>query len=116
LLVTVFGQATPWAVPANLLAAPAVAPATIAGIVTAGLAVVAPPIAAMSAWLAALPAGWLALVARSLAALPGSAARWPSGPAGLALLGCSGVATVVVVVVVRRRAGVARDMLEPWPP
>lgn len=116
LLVMVFGQATPWAVPANLLAAPAVAPATIAGIVTAGCAVVAPPLAAVSVWAAAVPAGWLALVARSVAALPGSAARWPAGSAGVALLGLIGLVSVVVALVVRRRAGTARDMLEPWPP
>jgi competence protein ComEC len=116
LLVTVFGQATPWAVPANLLAAPAVAPATIAGIVTAGIALVAPPLGAVSAWTAALPTGWLALVARSVAALPGSAARWPAGPAGVALLGVAGVAAAVVALLVRRRAAEPRDMLEPWPP
>jgi competence protein ComEC len=114
LLVMVFGQTTPWAIPANLLAAPAVAPATIAGIVTAGVAVVAPPLAALSAWAAALPAGWLALVARSLAALPGSTARWPAGLSGIVLLGLTGLAAGVIALV-HRRGGAARDMLEPWP-
>jgi competence protein ComEC len=116
LLVMVFGQATPWAVPANLLAAPAVAPATIAGIVTAFVAVVSPPLAVLTAWVAALPAGWLALVARSLAALPGSAARWPTGLGGLLLLVDAGSAAAVAALLVRRRAAAARDMLEPWPP
>jgi competence protein ComEC len=117
LLVAVFGQATPWAIPANLLAAPAVAPATIAGIVTAAVAVASPTIAAVLAWVAALPAGWLALVARAMAALPGASARWPTGFAGLSLLGAVLLAVVALsqVVVRRRRGALLRDMLAAWP-
>jgi competence protein ComEC len=115
LLVVVFGQATPWAIPANLLAAPAVAPTTVAGIVTAAVAVAAPPVAALPAWAAAVPAGWLALVARSMAALPGADARWPQGAAGL-VTAVAVVAAVGATVVVRRRASAARAMLAAWPP
>jgi competence protein ComEC len=117
LLVAVFGQATPWAIPANLLAAPAVAPATIVGIVTAAVAVASPSVAAAFAWVAAVPAGWLALVARSMAALPGADARWPTGLAGLALLAISSVPVVAVarLVVWHRRNVRVRDMLAPWP-
>lgn len=106
LLVAVFGQATPWAIPANLLAAPAVAPSTIAGITSAAVAVVSPPLAAAVAWMAALPAAWLALVARSMAALPGADARWPTGLAGLSLLiGVAIVAIGAARLVVRGRRG-----------
>jgi len=115
ILVLVFGQATPWAVPANLLAAPAVAPATIAGVAAAAIAVVSVAVAHWIAWLAALPAGWLALVARSMAALPGATARWPSGWVGVGALAAA-TATAAVVVMCVRRASSVRAMLGAWPP
>jgi competence protein ComEC len=114
LLVLVFGQATPWAVPANLLAAPAVGPATVAGVVTAVVATLSPAIGGLLAWTAAVPAGWLALVARSMAALPGAAARWPAGATGAALLGVLAGAAMLLLVA-RRRLSVRRAMLETWP-
>jgi competence protein ComEC len=114
-LVAVFGQATPWAVPANLLAAPAVAPATVIGIATAGLAAAAPAAAAALAWLAAVPTGWLALVARSMAALPGADARWPAGVTGLAITALVAAAAVAAWLV-RARPRLLRAMLGAWPP
>ena len=109
LLVAVFGQATPWAIPANLLAAPAVPPATIAGIVTAAVSVASPAVGTAVAWIAALPAAWLALVARSMSALPAANARWPTGLAGLALLAATAViaAGVARVLIRGRRDAVA---------
>jgi competence protein ComEC len=115
LLVLVFGQATPWAIPANLLAAPAVGPATVAGVVTALVATASPTMACVLAWAAALPAAWLALVARSMAALPGSAARWPAGPSGVGLLAALVATAVTSVHLARRRASSRRAMLETWP-
>jgi len=115
LLVLVFGQATPWAVPANLLAAPAVGPATVAGVVTAVVATISPAIASLLAWTAALPAAWLALVARSMAALPGASAQWPAGTAGAALLGLAAAAALLVLLVARRGVSARRAMLETWP-
>jgi competence protein ComEC len=92
IIVAVFGQLTPWAVPANLLAAPAVAPATLAGIGCAVVAAVVPALATWPAWAAGVAAGWLAIVARTLAAVPGAGLRWPSGVGGLVLLaGCVAV-------------------------
>jgi competence protein ComEC len=103
-IVAVFGQLTPLAIPANLLAAPAVAPATLAGIAAALLAVVAATPAAAAAWLASVPAGWLAVVARTFAAVPGAGLRWPAGARGVSLLAaCVAVAVAVVRAVVRRR-------------
>ena len=71
-LVAAFGQLTPMAIPANLLAAPAVAPATLAGIGCALTALVWPGLASVLAHLAALPAEWLAVVARTFAAVSGA--------------------------------------------
>jgi competence protein ComEC len=114
-LVLVFGQATPWAVPANLLAAPAVAPATVVGVVTAVVAVASTGVAGALAWVAALPAGWLAVVARSMAALPGADAGWPAGIRGVVMLAAVMV-MLLVVVVARRRSFSLRAMLAAWPP
>jgi competence protein ComEC len=100
---------TPWAIPANLFAAPAVAPATIMGVVVAVVATVAVPVAAALVVLAALPAGWLAFVARGMAALPGADAT-PSW-----LLGATSLALVAVAVAWRVRSSQLRAMLETWP-
>lgn len=103
-IVAAFGQLTPLAVPANLLAAPAVAPATLLGLAAALVGLVAPPLAAALAWTAGLAAGWLALVARGLAAAPGAGLRWPTGWRGALLLGVvAGLLTIVVRAVRRRR-------------
>src|SRR4051812_43239662 len=102
-LVATFGQLTPYAVPANLLAAPAVAPATLAGIAAASGSVVAPWLARLLAWVAGLPTAWLVLVARTGAALPGAGVGWPTGVLGVAsLVGCCLAAAVAVGLVVRR--------------
>jgi competence protein ComEC len=87
ILVAAFGQLTPWAVPANLLAAPAVAPATLAGVACALLASVSSGLAVAPAHVAGLAAGWLAVVARTMSALPGAGFRGPTGIAGTALVG-----------------------------
>jgi competence protein ComEC len=73
-------------VPANLLAVPAVAPATVVGVVAALLAPLWLPAAQAVAWLGWLPTAWLVLVARTGARLPGAAAPWPGGAAGALLL------------------------------
>jgi len=103
-IVAVFGQLTPYAIPANLLAAPAVAPATLAGIGCALAGVALPGVAAVLAWAAGLPTAWLALVARCGAALPGSGVTWPTGGRGLLLLALAGgVVAVAVRIAIRRR-------------
>jgi competence protein ComEC len=76
------GQVSLAAVPANLLAEPAVAPATILGVVTA---CVAPWWTTGARWIArvaALPCAWLVWVAHTFARLPGAAVTWPTGLAG----------------------------------
>ncbi|WP_240477349.1 DNA internalization-related competence protein ComEC/Rec2 [Jiangella muralis] len=77
------GQLSLAAVPANLLAAPAVAPATVLGAAAAVLSPVLPPVATGCAWLAALPAWWIAAVARWFADQPGAVVPWPPGTGGV---------------------------------
>ncbi|SFF50446.1 competence protein ComEC, partial [Actinacidiphila alni] len=83
------------AVPCNLLAEPAVGPATVLGFAALVVAPVAPPAARALARLAGWPALWIATVARHGAALPGAQVAWPDGWAGAALLA---VLTAAVVV------------------
>lgn len=74
------------AVPCNLLAELAVAPATVLGFAALAAAPLSLPLAKAAAWPAALPAEWIAGVARTGAALPGAEVRWPGGWAGGLLL------------------------------
>lgn len=73
-------------VPANLLAAPAVAPATVLGLGVAVLATASVPVASLLARVAGLPAALIAGVGRRAAELPGAAVGWPSGLPGALLL------------------------------
>lgn len=89
------------AVPANLLAAPAVAPATVLGVAAAVAAPVAMPVAQALVWVAGWPTRWLVAVAHQSAAAPHATFPWPSGLTGGAVLAAALVASVVLV---RRRA------------
>ncbi|SFB15897.1 competence protein ComEC [Cellulomonas marina] len=90
LVVVVGGGAGLWAVPANLLAAPAVVPATVLGLLTALLDPVAPGVAAVCAHVAGAACWWVAAVARTLAGLPGADVPWVPGTAGAVLLAAAG--------------------------
>lgn len=74
------------AVVANLLAAPAVGPATVLGLAGGLLAVAWVPLGALVAAPGAWCAGWIIEVARWSAALPTAAVPWPGSGPGLALL------------------------------
>ncbi|MCX5212972.1 ComEC/Rec2 family competence protein [Kitasatospora sp. NBC_00240] len=74
------------AVPCNLLAELAVAPATLLGFAVLALEPLAPPVARLLAGLAGVPAGWLATVARVGASLPGAQLAWPGGLFGAGAL------------------------------
>ncbi|GAA2955967.1 ComEC/Rec2 family competence protein [Streptomyces enissocaesilis] len=87
------------AIPCNLLAEFAVAPATVLGFAALAVAPVAMPAAELLARCAAWPAGWIASVARAGAALPGAEADWPDGWRGGLLLA---VVTAVAVFAARR--------------
>jgi competence protein ComEC len=93
------------AVPANVLAEPAVPVATVLGAVVGLLGVVAPPVASLVAHVAAVPAWWLVTVARVTALLPVSAVTWPQGVGG---------AVLVLVAVVGARLAVPALYRRPW--
>ncbi|MEV0716719.1 ComEC/Rec2 family competence protein [Asanoa sp. NPDC050611] len=87
-------------IPANLLAAPAVAPATVLGVFATITSSFWPAGAGFLAWVAHWPAQWLVLIARHGAATPMGSLPWPGGVSGGVLMG---VLTVVLLVVMRRR-------------
>lgn len=93
------------AVPCNLLAEFAVAPATVLGFAALAAAPVAMPVAKVLAWCASWPAGWIADVARTGAALPGAGVDWPGSWGGAGLL-----AAVTGVLVLAGR----RLLRHPW--
>jgi len=94
-------------IPANLLAAPAVAPATVLGVLAA---VVSPLSGTAAEWLAraaGVPVGWLVAVGTRAARLPAAAVSWPGGMSGAFLL----VAALLVAVFAARRRPVRRVAL-----
>lgn len=108
-LVLLDPSVSAYAVPANLLAAPALLPATVLGV---GAAVVAPVLPALGTVLANGAGGavwWIATVARTCAALPGARHDWPSGPIGAVALVAATAAVLAILPALRRwggRAGV----------
>jgi competence protein ComEC len=80
------GLVSPVSLPANLLAAPAVAPATVLGLLAALAVPVLPPLGDALVWLAGWPVRWLVVVAQRAAALPDGATGWPAGARGALLL------------------------------
>ncbi|CAA9245629.1 MAG: DNA internalization-related competence protein ComEC/Rec2 [uncultured Corynebacteriales bacterium] len=94
-------------IPANLLAAPAVAPATVLGVLAA---VVSPVSSTAAEWLvraAGVPVGWLVGVGTRAARVPGAAAPWPGGTAGAFLL----VGALILAAVAARHRAVRRILL-----
>jgi competence protein ComEC len=131
-LVAMAGRVSLVAVPCNLLAELAVAPATVLGFAALAVAPVAMPAARALAWLAGRPAGWIAAVARHAAALPGAQVGWPGGWAGALLLAAAaltvplawtllrgpvawGLVAVLLLVVVVSPAPLTR-VVTGWPP
>ncbi|WP_410811392.1 ComEC/Rec2 family competence protein [Micromonospora sp. 067-2] len=87
------------AVPANLLAVPAIAPATVLGVLAAIVSPVWPAGAEFAAWLASWPAWWLVVIAKQGARLPAGNLPWPGGVWGALVL--AGL-TVALLVAARR--------------
>ncbi|TDD62125.1 MBL fold metallo-hydrolase, partial [Kribbella antibiotica] len=83
------------AVAANLLAAPAVGPATILGFAAAGVALINTDAAQLIGWAAGWPAQWILLIARQGADLPGAANPWPATAIGVTVLTLLCLALVV---------------------
>jgi competence protein ComEC len=84
------------AIPANLLAVPAVAPAMLLGVLAALTWPVCPPLAKLFAELAGLPAWWIVTVARHAADVPGAALPWLGGVRGALVLALLTVAVVTL--------------------
>lgn len=92
-----------YAIPANLLVAPAVAPATVLGLAAAGLASWFPWGAHVLALGAGAACWWIGAVARVAAAAPGAQLAWQPGPVGIGLLACASVCTARLLVARRCR-------------
>ena len=113
LVAVLSGQVSIVALVANLLAAPAVGPATVLGLAAGLVGLVAPP----AGHLLARPAVWAAQliveVATRGAALPVAAVGWPSGTFGTALLAalCLAIGVIGPVVLRRRLLGVGAALV-----
>lgn len=116
-LLGIGGTPSAWAVPANLLAAPFVAPATLLGMLVLGLGLLAaaapgPLLAAVELCgaLLALPATWcawwIARLARVGAELPAAVWPWPTGALGI-VLAAGAALGLALAVLLRLRAGPA---------
>ncbi|WP_239063028.1 ComEC/Rec2 family competence protein [Streptomyces sp. SID13031] len=89
------GQVSLVAVAANLLAGPAVGPATILGFGAAGIALLSADLARLLGWSAGWPARWIILIAEKGADLPGASSAWPATVIGVAVLTLLCVALMV---------------------
>ena len=109
LIAAISGQVSLVAVLANLLAAPAVGPATVLGLVGGLLTLVAPPLGRLVGAGAGWCVAWIVEVARQMAALPTPAVGWGSGPLAIALLVALSAAVAVLGprLVRRRTTGLA---------
>ncbi|QKE84361.1 ComEC/Rec2 family competence protein [Arthrobacter sp. NEB 688] len=91
---------------ANLLAAPLVPPATVAGVTAALVSLVWARGAELVAWVGVVPTTGIARVARVAAEVPGGTLPWPDGAPGALLL--AGLLLLVVLTGRALVAGVAR--------
>ncbi|MEU8273423.1 ComEC/Rec2 family competence protein [Microbispora bryophytorum] len=129
LLVLMSGRLDLAAIPANLLAEPAVAPATVLGFGAAVIAPVSIDLARLLVRPAGWAVGWIIAVAQRAADLPFASAQWLGGVAGVAALAAAAVAGWLVLrgrtrrrLVVALAAGallaglVAMPVVSAWPP
>lgn len=102
LVATVSGRFSLVAIPANILAEPAVAPATVLGVLAAVTSVISLPLATVFAVLAGWPCRWLVWVAERFGSVAGAQLPWPGGLTGAVLLAA---VTVVLLSALRRALG-----------
>jgi competence protein ComEC len=103
-IAAISGRVSLVAIPANVLAEPVVAPATVLGFLAAVLAPLSLALGASVAWLAGWPTRWLVWVGEWFGGLHGAALPWPGGVGGgLTLLGA-----LAGLVLLARRAGARR--------
>lgn len=108
IIAALSGSVSLVSVPANLLAAPAVPPATVLGVLATIVSPLSEAAASGLAWLAGLPTRWLVLVAEYGAGLPDASQHWPGGRTGGLLL-AAGLATLTLSTV--RWPAVRRTLL-----
>ncbi|WP_235834121.1 ComEC/Rec2 family competence protein [Actinomadura logoneensis] len=129
ILVMMSGELGVVSIAANLLADPAVAPATLFGAAGAVVAPFSPGLAGLILWPAEYPVRWIIWVARTASALPYATLPWASGALGAVGLLTAGAITVAMLRSRRLRllfaaaiagtlAGVVcMNVLAPgWPP
>ncbi len=104
LVAAISGQVSLVAVAANLLAAPAVGPATVLGLAGGVLGLGSEHLGRLVGTPAAWCAGWIIAVAVRGAGLPVAAVAWPAGPLGLGVLTvlCCGLALGLGLLLARR--------------
>jgi competence protein ComEC len=107
-LVLAFAQLTPYAVPANLVAGPAVAPATVLGLIGAVLASASVGLAEPLVWVGALPTACIAWTAHGFAAFPGAAITLSRSVAIVTAVAATGLLWRIVK---RRAASETREIL-----
>ncbi|HEY7009755.1 MAG TPA: ComEC/Rec2 family competence protein, partial [Jatrophihabitantaceae bacterium] len=103
-IAAIAGRVSLVAVPANVLAEPAVVPATVFGFAAAVVAPVWLSGAQALAWVAGWPCRWLVWVAERAGGLGGASLSWPGGAVG----GLGLLVVTVVAFVMARRAGIWR--------
>ena len=86
ILLGLQGGVPTYAVFANLLAEPVVAPITIFGILAAAICIPLPSLAHLLIWLASVPAQWIVAVSKTLTALPSVTLAWHTGLLGMLVL------------------------------
>ena len=111
LIASISGQISLASIPANLLAEPAVAPATILGVLAAAVAPVSMGAAQLVARVAGLPCWWLVFIARTFSRLPGAAVPWRDGAAGALTLLALGSGVGLLLWSARWRGVVLRVVL-----
>ncbi|MFD8080596.1 ComEC/Rec2 family competence protein [Kitasatospora sp. NPDC059722] len=114
--VVLSGHVSLVAIPCNLLAELAVAPATLLGFGVLVLQPLSPALARLLAEPAGVPASWLALVARRGAELPGGQLAWPGGWFGVVTVGLATLAAcwAAPLLLPRRAEPGARPPRRRW--
>ncbi|MFJ5860119.1 ComEC/Rec2 family competence protein [Pseudarthrobacter sp. NPDC092439] len=101
-------QFATYSLPANVVAAPLVAPVTLLGTAAVPLVALAPWLAAALIGVSGTFCGVVAAVARGAARLPGAALPWPEGPAGMATMVLLSALTYSLLAAALRPAAAAR--------
>jgi len=128
-IAAISGKVSLVAVFSNLLAAPAVGPTTVLGLVAGMVALVSDPVSHLVGYAAGAPAWWIVWVADRGANLSGASLAWPAGAVGVAALSvlCLGLILVMPALLARRWSCLAATVvlvmavLQPvgrvgWPP